>query len=361
MAAEIEPAVRVTVESLRAYGVEAFERAGLPPEGAAIVTEVQLEASLRGQPTHNVGSIPGYAKRIKAGGTNARPDIRVVRESGVHALVDGDNGQGQWVSVVATRLAMDKARATGIGVVGVRNSNHFGAAGHYAWMATQERLIGLCTTNGGLVLAPTGGITPTFGNNPLGVGIPARRHHPIVLDIAMSVVAQGKIALQIAEGKPIPPGWMVDKLGRPSTNPADFAEGFGVPIAGHKGYGLTLVMETLAGLLTGAAFGWDHSRERTRNFSNLADIGHFFLAINPALFLGEDEFLDRVDRMIDEVKAGEKAEGVAEVFAPGEPEMRARAHNLREGVPILPSTYRALLAFREEWGLATELEAVATA
>src|SRR4051794_2047976 len=159
MQSDTGPAVRVTVDSLRAYGHEALERAGLPPEGAAIVTEVQLEASLRGQPTHNMGGIPGYAKRIAAGATNPRPNIRVERETRVSANLDGDNGPGQWVGVVAMQLAIRKAREHGIGVVGARRSNHFGAAGHYAWLAVQQSLIGLCSTNAGLSLAPIGGLT----------------------------------------------------------------------------------------------------------------------------------------------------------------------------------------------------------
>lgn len=352
---QVAPAVRVTVESLRRYGIEAFVRAGLPEEGAEIVTEVQLEASLRGQPTHNMGGVPGYARRAASDALNPTPQICVERETAVHAQIDGDNGPGQWVSVVAMRLAIAKAKASGVGIVGVRRSNHFGAAGHYAWLAATEGVIGLCTTNGGLCLAPWGGVTPTFGNNPLGVGIPAGKRYPLLLDIAMSTVAMGKISLALAEGKPLPEGWILDKRGRPSTNPDDLRESFlGVPIAGHKGYGLTLVMETLAGVLTGAAFCWDHSRERLAG-DREPDLGHFFLAINPELFLPSAEFTARVDRMIEEAKAGGRAEGVEEILVPGELELRARERNLREGVPLLPSTYRALLSYREQAGLETEL------
>ena len=260
----VQTRVRVTLESLRAYGREALERAGLAPDGAAIVTEVQLEASLRDQPTHNMVSIPRYAQRIAAGTINPRPVIRVEHETGISAQVDGDNGPGQWVAVVAMETAIRIAREKGVGIVAVRRSNHLGAAGHYPWLAAREGLIGLCTTTGPVILAPTGGITPTFGNNPLGVGIPAKCHHPILLDIAMSVAPRGRIGLALAEGKPLPPGWILDRNGRPSTDPADLVAGLGVPIGGHKGYGLTLVMEVLAGVLTGAGFGWDNRREHNR-------------------------------------------------------------------------------------------------
>jgi LDH2 family malate/lactate/ureidoglycolate dehydrogenase/aryl carrier-like protein len=355
VANEGEAPVRVTVESLRAYGREALERAGLSAEGAAIVTEVQIEASLRGQPTHGMDSIPRYARRIASGAINPRPQIRIERETAINAQLDGDNGPGQWVSVVAMETAIRKAREKGIAIVGAHRSNHFGAAGHYAWLAAREGLIGLCTTNGRVILAPTGGLTPTFGNNPLGVGIPAEHHHPILLDIAMSVAPRGKIGLQLAEGKPLPPGWILDRGGRPSIDPADLAAGLGVPIGGHKGYGLALIMEVLAGALTGAGFCSDHRREEMRQGTEPPDVGHFFMAIDPEIFMPLAEFTVRVDQMIEQTKAGEKVEGVEEILIPGEVELRARAENIQKGVPLRAVTYRALQRYGEGAGVNTEL------
>lgn len=355
---EDQTRVRVTVESLRAYGREALERAGLAPDGAAIVTEVQLEASLRDQPTHNMVSIPRYARRIASGTINPRPDIRIERTTDTSAHVDGDNGPGQWVAVMAMETAIRIAREKGVGIVGARRSNHLGAAGHYPWLAAREELIGLCTTNGPVILAPTGGVTPTFGNNPLGVGIPAGRHHPILLDIAMSVAPRGRIGLTLAEGKPLPPGWILDRNGRPSTDPADLVAGLGVPIGGHKGYGLTLVMEVLAGVLTGAGFGWDNRREHGPRMVKPANFGHFFMAIDPELFMPSPEFTARVDRLIEQTKAGERADAVEEILVPGESEMRARERSLRDGVPLRPSTYQALLKYARTAGLGAELVVV---
>jgi LDH2 family malate/lactate/ureidoglycolate dehydrogenase len=218
-----------------------------------------------------------------------------------------------------------------------------------------QGLIGLCTTNGPVILAPTGGVTPTFGNNPLGVGIPAGSHYPILLDIAMSVAPRGKIGLQLAEGKPLPPGWILDRFGKPSIDPADLAAGLGVPIGGHKGYGLALVLEALAGALPGAGFCTDHRREQLRNHSEPRDLGHFFMAIDPELFSPLAEFTARVDRMIDITKSGERAENVEEILIPGEAELRERERNLREGVPVRPVTYRALLNYAEAAKLTTKL------
>jgi len=357
-AAEIQTRVRVAADSLRCYGRQALERAGLVPDGSAIVTEVQLEASLRDQPTHNMVSIPRYAQRITTGIINPRPIIRVEHETGVSAQVDGDNGPGQWVAVVAMETAIRIAREKGVGIVAVRRSNHLGAAGHYPWLAAREGLIGVCTTTGPVILAPTGGVTPTFGNNPLGVGIPAKSHHPILLDIAMSVAPRGRIGLALAEGKPLPPGWILDSNGLPSTDPADLVAGLGVPIGGHKGYGLTLIMEVLAGVLTGAGFGWDNRREHTRNMVKPANFGHFFMAIDPELFLPSPEFTARVDRLIEQTKAGDRAEGAEEILIPGESELRARERSLREGVPLRHSTYQALRKYGVQAGLDTELTIV---
>jgi amino acid adenylation domain-containing protein len=355
---EQKPTILVTIESLRAYGHEALMRAGLTAEGAAIVTEVQLEASMRGQPTHDMVSIPRYAVRLASGKLNSRPRIRIERETANTVQIDGDNGPGQWVSTIAMAAAIRKAREQGVGIASVRRSNHFGAAGQYVWQATKNGLIGLCTTNGPLILAPTGGVTPTFGNNPLGVGIPAGRHFPILLDIAMSVAPRGKIGLAVAEGKPLPPDWILDRFGRPSTDLADLAAGLGMPIGGHKGYGLALVLEVLAGVLSGAGFSADHSRDKLHASSQAADYGHFFIAIDPERFMPASEFVARVDRLIEQTKNGEHAEYVDEILIPGEMELRARDQSLKEGVRLRPSTYRALVSYAQHMGLGTELKLV---
>jgi amino acid adenylation domain-containing protein len=361
VSAEDEAGLLVTLESLRAFGIEVLTRAGLAEQGAEIVTEVQLEASLRGQPTHNMGSIPRYATRIAAGRINANPRIRIEREGegGTTALIDGDNGPGQWVSTVAMDVAMRKAREQGIGMVSVRRSNHFGAAGHYVWQATRQGLIGLCTTNGPLVLAPTGGVTPTFGNNPLAVGIPAGRHWPILLDIAMSVAPRSKIGLAVAEGRPLPQGWILDRFGRPSTDLADLAAGLGVPIGGHKGYGLALVLEVLAGALSGAGFAADHRADAMN--SGAPDYGHMFMAIDPQRFMPASAFAARVDRLIDDIKNGERAANVDDIRIPGEMELRTRERSLTEGVRLAPSTYRALVAYAAEKRFDSTLVVVSTA
>lgn len=341
---------RFPIEDLRDWSIRALTSAGLRRDVAETVAEVQLEASLRGQSTHALDSIPRYAQRLRQGRLNPNPEPVWSQVTDLSALLEGDNGPGQWVATLAMEKAIEKARQHGIGLVSVRGSNHFGAAGHYAWMALQAGLIGICTSNGPLILAPTGGVEPCFGNNPLAVGIPAGRERPILLDIAMSVAPRGKIGLQLAQGEALPEGWILDQQGRASVDPADLVAGLGVPIGGHKGYGLALVFEVLSALLSGAGFGSSHLRSQLRNAAS-ADIGHFFLALDPALFGSAEAFSGRVEQLISQVKGCRRAAGVGEILLPGESELRERERSLREGVGLSPATLANLEKHARRYGI----------
>lgn len=344
---EATDVVRLPVAQVRRAAQDFLVAAGLEAAGAQAVVEVQLESSLRGQPTHNLRDLRRYAARLKKGTLNGRPHIRVERQTAFSALIDGDNAPGQWVATVAMEKAIEKAKASGLGLVLARRSNHFGAAGHYPWLAVRQGLIGLCTTNGPLILAPTGGVTPTFGNNPIAVGIPNPDGTPVILDMALSVAPRGKIGLQLRQGRPLEEGWILDEHGRPSTDLADLAAGLAVPIGEHKGYGLALVMEMLAGVLSGAGFGWAHSREAAKSQASHADTGHLFLVIDPEVFQARALFQGRVAQLLEQVKGGRRAPGVDEILIPGELEMKAREHNLIAGVPLTPDTFRELSPFLE--------------
>jgi len=253
--------------------------------------------------------------------------------------------------------AIRKAQEQGIGIATARRSNHFGAAGHYAWLAAERGLIGLCTTNGPPILAPSGGITPTFGNNPIAAGIPAGRYRPILLDVALSVAPRGKIGLAIAEGRPLPHGWILDDLGRPSTDLADLAAGLGVPIGGHKGYGLAMVMEILAGALSGARFSSE--RRPGDGQADAPNMGHCFIVIDPARFMPSGEFVARVDALIEQTKCSRRSAEFDEILVPGERELRCREESLVTGVRLRRSTYQALVEFGLRRNLTSYLEPVA--
>ena len=351
--------IEVPIEILRDFGERALIAAGVDTEVAKVVTEVQLEAAIRGQITHNIGDIPRYAERVRSGQINPSPKMSIERESAVHALYDADGAPGQYAGVVAMRKCIEKSKTQAIATVGVRNSNHYGASGYYASMAVAHNLIGLCTTNAGSSMAPWGGAEHRIGNNPLGVAIPTANSYPVMLDVAMSVVAVGKIALSIAQGKGLPAGWMIDAEGRPTTDPDDFSTGSALPIADHKGYGLTMIMEILSGVLTGSGFGTDHNwRDKPNNSAEPEDLGHFFLTINPAMFMPIEDFKERMEALIKQLKSSKLAPGVSQITVPGEPEYDARARNLKHGtVPMLVTTYDGVKAYIEEQKLGIDIPA----
>lgn len=345
---------RFEVESLRNFSDELLRDAGLAEEGLRILTDVQLESSLRGQVTHNIGDIPRYAKRLKQGVLNGQPDISVTDVTAFSASVDGDNAPGQWVATVAMDKAITLAQSQGVGIVGVRRSNHYGAAGQYAWQASQAGLIGLCFTNGPVILAPTGGNEPLFGNNPLAVGIPRPGQFPVILDMAMSVATRGKIGLTVAEGKPLDAGWILDSLGMPSTSLEDLAAGLAEPIGGHKGYGLAFVIEILAGALTGSGYCADHSGKIAARHGG-SDIGHLFITLKPELLMSKQVFTRRVEDIIGQTKTSRKIDGVEEIFIPGEQEMRAREHNLGAGIPMHASSLKRLLDYASRFDISSKI------
>jgi LDH2 family malate/lactate/ureidoglycolate dehydrogenase len=321
---------------------------------AATIARVQVEADLRGTFSHGTRAVPMYLERIRLGIINPRPALQVT-DLGSVALVFGDDGPGQVVASRAMEEAIVRAEKFHLGMALVRRSNHFGSAGYYAGLALAHDLIGVATTNGNLVLAPEGGLTPTVGNNPIAVAVPAGEEPPILLDVAMSVVAGGKIDLTAAEGGDLPEGWCLDAEGRPTRDLRAALAGLGVPLgapaAGHKGFGLALAMEALAGALTGAKFGRRHTLE-VEDGPRPWDEGHFFLAIDPALAMPLADFKRRIDQMIREVRDTRPIPGGKPVHAPGEQGWRRRETALREGIPLPGSVYERLARAAEERGLA---------
>jgi LDH2 family malate/lactate/ureidoglycolate dehydrogenase len=292
---------------------------------------------------------------VRQGGTNPHAAPRVVDEGTSYVLVDGDNGHGQVTGTFAMRACLVKARETGIAMAGVKNSNHYGMGAAYAMLALEAGLVGICTTNGGVLIAPWGGIRPTFGNDPLSVAVPSGARRPIVLDIAMSVVAGGKVGLTVAEGKPLPAGWVLDKEGRPTTDPAAVADGQLVPIGEYKGYGLVAIMEILAGVLTGAKFGLQQDRSLSRDATKPGERGHFFLALDPAAFMPLEAFKARIDQLIDDIHGSPLAAGAARIFLPGEIEWESYERAVAENAVRLPgSTYAAIEQYANRNGLPLE-------
>lgn len=354
--------VRVEPDALARLVEALFEHEGLSAEDAATIARVQIEADLRGMYSHGTRAVPMYLERIRRGIINPRPSVQV-SDLGAVAVVDGDAGPGQVVASRAMEECLARARRFRVGLALVRHSNHFGAAGFYAGMALRDDLIGFATTNGNLVLAPWGGITPTVGNNPIAIAVPAGEEPPILLDVATSVVAGGKVDLKAAEGEDLPPGWCLDAEGRPTRDLAAALAGLGVPlgapVAGHKGFGLAFAMEALAGALTGARFGREHTLE-VEDGPLPWDEGHFFLAIDPSLAMPLATFKARVDQMIREVRATRPVPDGPPIHAPGELGWRRREQALREGLLLPGSIYQGLRRCAEERGIKHNLTGAPT-
>jgi LDH2 family malate/lactate/ureidoglycolate dehydrogenase len=325
----------VQVDNLKGYVVAVCEKLGLSESGARVMADTLVEADLRNVHTHGVNALTGYARRVQGGGANPRPNVRVARDALGIAVVDGDAGLGQLVAHFAMEKAIERARKTGIGAVVARNSSHFGAAAYYAAMALQHDMIGFATTSAGNRIAPIGGKTPVVGNNPLAWAIPSGREQPILLDMAQSVVAAGKLGMAARKGERIPFGWALDRDGKATDDPKAGSAGLLVPIGGPKGFGLAVVMDVLCGALSGAAFG--RQLARTHQPDAPSKIGHFFMAIDVGQFVEVDEFKARVDEMIRAIKDSDPAEGTKELFLPGEMEWNAKHARLERGIPMLTS------------------------
>lgn len=328
--------IRVPVERLRAFCEEALKRSGLTEADARLVADTLVEADLRGVRSHGLILLVRYCRGLLKGHVNPRPNVRVERRAGATALIDGDNGLGQIASVKAMDLAIELAETYGTATVAVYNSNHFGAAAYYALRAVPHRMVGFAATNAPPVMPLFGGRDPTIGNNPLCWAIPAKAEPPLVLDMACSASSRGKIRVLAQRGEPIPLGWALDAEGRPTTDPVAALAGVMLPVGGYKGAGLAVIMEALAGGLSGAKFGFEIETHTVQagDPQESWQGGHIFQAIKVEAFMPFEEFGARIDRLIRFLRSGRPAPGAERVYLPGEPEHISRADALANGIPF---------------------------
>src|SRR5947208_10299959 len=264
---------RFRADTLQAFTRKAFQCVGVPEEDAKTIAGLMVEADLLGHDGHGVFRLPQYVRRIQAGGVNPRPKIRVERERAAMALVNGDNGMGHLAMKYAAELAIAKARTAGSAWVGVRWGNHAGPAALYAKMPMRQGMIGMYFAVGNANhLPPWGGVEMLLSTNPIAVAIPAGEEAPVVLDMATTMAAYGKVKAKAQRGESMPEGWMIDRQGRPLLDPKRADEGFLLPLGGYKGYGLALVVGLLAGTLNGAAMGRD-TIDFNRDFTTTTNTG----------------------------------------------------------------------------------------
>lgn len=327
-----------------------LQKMEIPAKEANLIAGSLVRANLRGVDSHGVIRMRIYVERLKKGLVNPRPKIAILRETPAMAVVDGDNGSGQVVAARAMELAMTKARESGVGLVGIRNSTHFGAAAFFTMMALKKEMIGVAISNASATMAPWGGRSPYFGTNPISVAVPAGKELPIVLDMAASVAALGKIILAAKKGESVPAGWAIDSDGEVTTDASKALKGALLPFGGPKGSGIALLIDVLAGVLTGAAFG-PHVGDFYKNMEHPQGVGQMLGAIDISWFSDVDEFKNRMDRMIQEIKSVPPAKGVDEVLLPGEIETRTQQQREVEGIPLTPDVINDLYRLGLEYGV----------
>jgi L-2-hydroxycarboxylate dehydrogenase (NAD+) len=344
--------IRIPARALQSLAEAVLTALDLPATDARCVAELMVKADLFGADGHGIFRLRRYTDRLRAGGVNPRPNITVQRQEGATALVDGDNGMGHLVMRRCADLAMDLAAQFGIGWVGAHHSNHAGAAILYATMPLERDMIGLYMAVGSANhLPPWGGTEMLLSTNPISVAVPSGHNGPVALDMATTVAAYGKIKTAAQRGESIPEGWMIDKTGKPLTDPKRANEGFLLPVGGPKGYGLALIFGLLAGTLNGAAFGKDVI-DFNADASSVTNTGQTIVAISPRMFGDVEHFKSAVDDIFDTMKSSPLLPGFNEIRLPGERAYASLKERTDNGVPIPQALVRDLNALAAECGVA---------
>jgi len=352
-----------SVEALKIFVTRFFSALGVPEIDAHIAADVLVSADLRGINSHGVIRLHSYyGDRLRKGRINPISPIKVLKENPATLSLDGGNGLGPVVAYRAMSRCIKMADEAGLAVTTVRNSNHFGIAGYYAMMALPEDMIGISLTNSQPLVAPTFGLPAVLGTNPIAVAVPAGAEQPFVLDMATSIVSIGRIVVHQKSGQPIPAGWGINKYGQLTRDPAEVLEngallplGGPAELRGYKGYGLSLLVDLLSGVLAGAAFG---HRVGCPSEQENADIGHFFAAIKVENFRPADCFKADMDDYIRSLKATPKLPGQERIYIHGEKEFELTHKYQLEGVPLLDEIVKALKQAGQAVGVPFDLKPI---
>ncbi|GAF23125.1 LOW QUALITY PROTEIN: (R)-2-hydroxyacid dehydrogenase [Bacillus sp. JCM 19047] len=344
--------MQVNKDSLQELVTTLFQKAGFEYEQAHTLAAHLVLANLRGVDSHGVSRVKTYIERARSGMINVGKEYEIERDLPSSCLINGKNHMGILLATDAIQLAVKKAQATGIGIVGIKRSNHCGMLADYVSYAAKHDCVAIAVTNAPPSMAPWGGKAAFFGTNPFAYGMPVANAEPIVFDMATSVVARGKIRLAKKNNQSIPLGWAVSKDGQPTEDPATALDGGTVlPVGGPKGYGLAFFVEVLSALMTGASFG-PHLGSLYEKEEQ--DVGQFFLVYKADLFVELDEFKQRIAQMATEIKANPRADGVEEIFLPGEREDMEKAKRLKEGIPLSEAVVSELEEVAAYYGVAMD-------
>lgn len=343
---------KIPAEVLTQNCVRLLVKAGIPIDQAALIAEIVVEADLRGIGSHGVLRFPAYIHRVQNGTLTAHTELKILRQKGATLLIDGQHGFGQIAGVYAMREALERAAKHGSGMVAVRNVGHFGIAAYYAMLALPKKMIGMVCANAAPSMAAWGGTVPLLGTNPISVAIPTGQPVDIVLDMASSVVARGKIRYAASQNQSIPQGWALDSDGQPTEDPHEAINGTVLPIGGPKGYGLALVADVLSGVLAGSAYGPNivSLHEMTRDVAG----GLVLQAIDISAFADPDEFERRLQDLIAEIRRSPPAPDVERIYLPGEIEFLTKLERLEEGIPVPQNLLQELDRLADELGVELE-------
>lgn len=334
-------------EKLHSFCSAVLQGAKVPAKDADIIAESLVYADLRGVGSHGVIRLETYLQRVEHGIMNLAPDMPVLNETPAAALIDAQNGFGQIAGVKAMDIAIQKAANVGIGFVSVKNSNHFGVSAYYAKRATDKNMAAIVFTNAGATMKPFGGTEALLGTNPFASAIPVGGGDPMILDMATTEVARGKLRKALANGESIPLGWAVDKNGNPTTDAKAGLEGTLCPMGGPKGSGLSLMIDLFTGVLSGSAVTGEV--KGVTDMSGASRVGHMFIAINPAFFSGTETFLNDTASVAARIHAQKPASG-SKVFLPGEIEAENETKNRKNGVPLTANLVEILNNCAEKYG-----------
>ncbi|GAB7387020.1 Ldh family oxidoreductase [Bacillaceae bacterium] len=345
---------RIPKQALEDFVREIFLAVGLDDEQSAIIARHLVLANLRGVDSHGVSRVDIYTRRLDAGIVSKTYNGKIVRENFASALIDAGNSSGIVAATKGIELAVKKAKEVGVGVVGIKHSNHCGMLADYTLYAVNNDCIAIATTNAPANMAPWGGKERFFGTNPFSYGIPAGQEIDIVFDMATSIVARGKIILAKKNHLSIPLGWAISKEGKPTTDPDEALEGLVLPVGGAKGYGITFFVEAMSAVFTGAAFG-PHVGDLYNDFSRPQDVGQFFFAMRADLFQPIGEFKQRMDEMIRAIRKIPLMEGVERIYLPGEIELLKTAEREVKGIPVSKEVLNELQAVAARYGVSKQL------
>ena len=353
MTSESDP-VHALIPAVSPRGLADFVTAfltarGVPGADAELLADTLVTAELWGHASHGVLRLPWYAARLASGAMATVTTVETVTDTGAVVVLDGHDGIGQVVTQRAVEIGVERARAHGIAGVAVRNSGHFGTAAYFTRAAAEAGCVALLMTNASPAMAPWGGRRKSVGTNPWSIAAPAGRHGVVVMDLANTAVARGKVYLAAERGEPIPEGWAATADGTPTSDPAEAIGGLILPMAGAKGYVISFMMDVLAGVLTGSAFG--DSVAGPYDPTRRSGAGHLLIVIDVASLGDAAEFACRMEQLVEQTHSGELASWADQILVPGELENRARVANERDGIRLAPATWAALRELAEPHGI----------